>query len=124
MKEQNIQSQIMLALSKARSTVFRCNTGKGWQGSRRADIEGKLLAQYGSRFVVLENPRVLHAGLTEGGSDLIGWTSDGKFLAVEVKNEKGRLTPDQERFINAVKSSGGRAGVARSVDDAIGILEG
>jgi hypothetical protein len=102
MKEQNIQAQIMLALSKAGCIVWRNNTGA------LTDKTGRLVRY----------------GLCKGSSDIIGICPDGKFLAVEVKTEKGRLTECQERFINAVKSSGGRAGVARSVDDVFGILEG
>jgi hypothetical protein len=102
MSERNIQSEIMLALSKAGCLVFRNNTGA------LQDKTGRLVRY----------------GLCKGSSDIIGVCPDGKFLAVEVKTAKNRLTPDQERFISAVKASGGRAGVARSVDDAIGIMEG
>jgi hypothetical protein len=102
MKEANIQAQIMLALSNAGCIVWRNNTGA------LTDKTGRLVRY----------------GLCKGSSDIIGVCPDGRFLAVEVKSGRNRLTPEQERFISAVKASGGRAGVARSVDDAIGILEG
>ncbi len=54
-----------------------------------------------------------------GVSDLIGIAPGGKFLAIEVKTEKGRLTEHQERFLEAVRRSGGIALVARSVEDVI-----
>ena len=101
MSERNIQSQIMIALSSAGCLVFRNNTGA------LTDKTGRLVRY----------------GLCKGSSDIIGVCPDGRFLAVEVKTAKNRLTPDQERFILAVKASGGRAGVARSVDDAMGILD-
>lgn len=59
-----------------------------------------------------------------GGSDLIGITPNGKFLAVEVKTPTGRVRPDQQRFIDAVKKHGGLAGIARSPQDAISIIKG
>lgn len=54
-----------------------------------------------------------------GGADLIGWTRIGLFLAIEVKTKNGRLTPEQENFINSVNLFGGIAFVARSVEDVI-----
>lgn len=68
-------------------------------------------------------------GLCVGSSDLIGWypvtiTPEmvGKkiaiFTAVEVKTPTGRLTKEQADFLDAVKSAGGIAFVARSVEEA------
>ncbi len=56
-------------------------------------------------------------GLCVGSSDLIGILRDGRFLAIECKAEKGRATPEQINFINAINKSGGVAGICRSVDD-------
>ena len=42
---------------------------------------------------------------------------DGRFLAVEVKAEKGRVAPHQQDFIDSINARGGLAFVARSVDD-------
>jgi hypothetical protein len=57
-----------------------------------------------------------------GGSDLIGWTRDGRFAAVEVKTPTGRVTAEQQAFIDAVNRAGGKAGVARSVEDVKRLL--
>ena len=97
--ESNIQRDIMMALSNAGCIVWRNNTGA------LRDATGRLVRY----------------GLCKGSSDIIGICPDGKFLCVEVKSAKGRSTPDQERFIAAVRSKGGRAGVARSVEDALEI---
>ena len=62
-------------------------------------------------------------GLCPGSSDLIGIDADGRFVAIELKREKGgKPTPEQEMFIEIVRSHGGRAGVARSVAEAEEIL--
>ena len=60
-----------------------------------------------------------------GGADLIGWTQRhgvAVFTAVEVKTAKGKLTATQAAFLAAVQTSGGIAGVVRSVDDLRALL--
>jgi hypothetical protein len=99
--EGNVLNDCMVALSVAGCTVWRNNTGA-------------LPDRTGSG-------RVVKFGLCKGGSDIIGMTSDGRFLAVECKTAIGRATPDQVRFIDAVNRMGGRAGIARSAKEAVDI---
>lgn len=61
-------------------------------------------------------------GLCVGSSDLIGLTPTGKFLAVEIKTPTGKATTEQLRFIEAVRSRGGIAGIARSPAEALALL--
>lgn len=121
MKEGDILKFIHLAMSKLKVTVFRSNTGQAWTG--------KVLEKTVRKVVILD-PRVLHAGLCNGSSDLIGWQSVtvtpemvGKkvaiFTAIEVKGADGRLTPDQRGFIDRIKADGGCAFMARSDQDAV-----
>jgi hypothetical protein len=63
-------------------------------------------------------------GICVGSSDLIGIAPCGRFLAVEVKTATGRVTKEQQTFIDAVCRAGGIAGIARSVDDALQLLRG
>lgn len=100
MKESDIQRLIMLALSEAGCLIWRNNTG------------------------VLKNAAgiPIKFGLCVGSSDLIGITPTGRFLAVEIKTCKGRATPEQLRFIEAVRSRGGIAGIARSPAEALALL--
>lgn len=58
----------------------------------------------------------------KGVSDIIG-IYDNKFLAIEVKGPKGKVSPDQQAFINRVKIEGGLAFVARSVEDVVEKLD-
>lgn len=113
MRESDIQNAIMIALSEAGCTVWRNNVGTGWQGRMSRTRMGSVL---------LDDPRPLHAGLCVGSSDIIGITSDGRFLAVEVKTKTGRVSDEQQRFIDAVRRKGGVAGVARSVEEALKLL--
>ena len=114
MRESGLQAEIMLALSEAGHTIWRQNTGLAWVGVAHPMKSGDVL---------LSKPRRLHVGLMKGSSDLIGITRDGYFLAVEVKTKTGTVTQEQRQFIEIVKRCGGRAGVARCVEDAIKIAD-
>ena len=100
MNESVITKKIMIALSEAGCLIYRNNTGM-------------LKDQRGTP---------VRFGLCVGSSDLIGIAPDGRFLAVEVKAPKGRVTDKQQSFINNVIQQGGLAGVARSVNDALAII--
>jgi len=125
MSESNESKLIQLALSKKGAVTFRNNTGMGWTGESARLPNGSM---------ILKNPRPLHAGLTKGSSDFIGWKSItitpdmvGKtlavFLAVEIKAARGRATQEQLNFIDQVRKAGGIAGIARNPDEAVLLLE-
>lgn len=71
----------------------------------------------------LADGRRLASGLCVGSSDLVGWTKDGRFLAVEAKSARGRLTHEQQSFLTAVRHSGGITIVARCPQDVINVLQ-
>ena len=54
----------------------------------------------------------------KGVSDILGCYM-GRMLAVEIKSPNGKLSEDQQRFIDNVNAAGGIGFVARSVDDVI-----
>lgn len=54
----------------------------------------------------------------KGISDITGIIS-GRFLAIEVKSETGKLTPEQRVFLASVNNEGGIAFVARSLKQCI-----
>ncbi|MDR2951863.1 MAG: VRR-NUC domain-containing protein [Treponema sp.] len=57
--------------------------------------------------------RWLHFG-KKGSADILGCLPDGRFLAVEVKSQRGRLSPEQSAFLEKVRGLGGLAVVGRS----------
>ncbi len=61
----------------------------------------------------------------KGASDLIGIAWGGRFLSIEVKRPSNKKPPTkrQEDWIAMVIKVGGRAGVARSIEEAIKIAE-
>ena len=52
-----------------------------------------------------------------GVSDILGVDGSGRFIAIEVKTSKGKLSENQKIFIQDINNHGGLAFVARSVDD-------
>ena len=108
--EQTIQQQIRLACSRGPVRLHRNNTGT----------------------LLDRNGRPVQFGLAKGSADLIGWTTRtitldmvgqqvAVFTSIEVKTATGRLRPDQRQWMEAVQAAGGIAGVARSVEDAMGL---
>lgn len=68
-------------------------------------------------------PYAVRFGLCNGSTDIIGWKRpNGRFVALEIKVGRDRLSKDQINFINRVKSDGGIAGEVRSVDQALELL--
>lgn len=100
--ESLIQNQIRVELSKAGHMVFRINVGK----------------------VRMADGRWFDTGAPKGFCDLFGFRPDGQIFFIEVKNEKGRLRDDQKNFMEAMKKRGALVGVARSVEDAMRIVDG
>ena len=98
--ESLIQNQVRVGLSKAGHTVFRANVGK----------------------VRMADGRYFDTGLPKGFPDLFGFRPDGRIFFIEVKNETGRVRPEQEKFIEQMRKRGALAGVARSVADAMEIV--
>ena len=113
-KERDIQNEIRLAVSP-HAIMLRVNSGTFWQGTQVWDARRN---QY-----ILTDIRPA-AGAPKGTSDLIGIRrDDGKFVAIECKTPRGRLREDQKLIIDAILKSNGIAGVARSAEDALKILE-
>jgi hypothetical protein len=74
--------------------------------------------------LAVDGLRRIRYGLAVGSSDLIGIIMpEGRFIALEVKSATGRPTPEQERFLDLVRRSGGFAAVVRSVEDVRAAVE-
>jgi len=53
----------------------------------------------------------------KGSSDILGCLPDGRFLAVEIKTPKGRVTPEQTAFLKKVRGLGGVAIIVNSFQE-------
>ena len=56
---------------------------------------------------------------TPGSPDIV-CVIEGQFVGIEVKDEKGKLNPNQVAFKERLEAAGGKYVLARSVDDVIG----
>lgn len=119
--EHAIQNAIRNALA-GQCLLFRANTGTAWTGNKVDKLPGGR--------VLIHDARPFSTGLPPGFADTFGLvpvviTPDmvgqtiGQFLAGEVKTADGRLSDKQRAFLQAISNNGGRAGVWRSVEDAL-----
>lgn len=101
-RESTIQKLIEIELSRNHCTVFRTNVG------RVRTITGGWF----------------ETGLPKGHPDLYGFRhSDKQVFYIEVKNEKGRPSPDQVRFHDFLTMFDVIHGIARSPEDALKIVK-
>lgn len=101
MKEADIQNLIRLALNDY-AVIFRVNSGK----------------------VRMADGRFFDTGVPNGFSDLVGYRKeDGKMIFIEVKNEKGKVSEVQQKFLDTVKQYPVIAGVCRSASEAVELVK-
>lgn len=99
-EEHKIMLEIMAAISQD-CVIFRHNVGK----------------------VRTPDGRYFSTGVPAGYSDLQGHRkSDGRAVYIEVKTKSGRISPQQQHFIDHMRETGAIAGVCRSVNDAINLI--
>lgn len=120
--EHDIQNEIRLSLSGRGYFTERINVGSGYL------IDKKLMEKIKRLCPVLraelEKVPYFNTGAVKGRSDLSA-IKDGRISFVEVKTDTGRPTTEQLNFINQMQTRYGcRAGIARSVEDALSIVEG
>lgn len=115
MSESNIQNEIIRDVSaQTDARVFRTNSGRAWQGDRVWDPKRN---QY-----ILTNLRP-YKGLPEGFSDLLMILPKGVTVFAEVKTQKGRTRPAQDRFLEVMRSMGHKTLVARSAEEAVNFIK-
>jgi hypothetical protein len=95
--ESRLVYDIMRELGK-HGAVYRCNSGS-------------VKLPNGKRF----------NGMPKGFSDILFIREDGTARFVECKTDKGKPSSEQERFIARMQSLRAKAGVARSVEEAMNI---
>jgi hypothetical protein len=93
--ESNLVYEIMRELGK-HGAVYRCNSGN----------------------IKMPNGKWFR-GMPKGFSDILFVRADGTACFVECKTDKGKLSDEQTRFIERMQSLNARAGVVRSVSDAL-----
>jgi len=100
-QERDIINEILLRASERGHRLFRNNSG---------------VAKYP------DGSSVKYGVGGTGGSDLIGWSRDGKFVALEVKTPGTRTSKEQRAFVDAAHRAGCIAEVVFSADEALALL--
>lgn len=130
-----LQEQIRLALGERSDCVFWRNQSGQYEafpiGKQQAKVMLNKLksGNVASAIAMLETAlaggsRWIRYGLGKGGSDLIGMVNNsGRLIALEVKDGRDTMKPDQLMFQELVRKFGGYAAEVRSVEDAIKALE-
>ena len=95
--ESRLVYEVMQELGK-HGAVYRCNAGS-------------VKLPNGKRF----------NGMPKGFADVMVVLSGGRVCFVECKVGVGKLSVEQARFIERMRALGCRAGVARSINDAVEI---
>jgi hypothetical protein len=115
MTHAELLNAIMLTYSKGGTRLLRANAGQGWTGE---------IIHRDALTITLRHYRPFHAH-REGVLDLLGWSEPGcVFTAIDAKVGRDRERPAQRTFADLVLSQGGRAGFARSVEEAGRIIRG
>jgi len=128
MKESSIQKLVRLKLSDLGAKMFRINVGTAWTGEKIIKIRRRAMVACDQGDILIKKPRPFRSGVPKGYPDLSGWKPTivtqemvgetlARFVAVEVKSEKGRASQDQSNFLEGVLADGGVAIVARSESD-------
>lgn len=98
-QEREIQKSILDYLSLRKINAWRTNSGISFSSYKE------------KQFITRLAPR--------GTSDIIGFLNDGRFLGIEVKKPGGKVSDDQDIFLNKINRAGGVGFVAYSIDDVI-----
>lgn len=125
MTESSLYSPILQACSQGNTRIFRQNAGLSWQGE---------VIKQTREILILRNPRPIKLGCA-GMADLGGLTSViitpdmigqriGIDIQLEVKSRTGRARPEQINYIDTMLRLGARAGIVRSVDEALAVILG
>lgn len=122
--EHDVQNSIRLHLSKMGYYTERINVGSGYLIPK--GLYDKLMNHLRHHPLgdELAKIRFFNTGAVKGRSDLSA-IKNGKISFIEVKTETGKPTKEQLNFIKQMKETYGcNAGIARSVEDAVKIVEG
>lgn len=107
---------LQLKASELGHRLWRNVTAMAWAGQSTKIHQTMMIRVYPGD-VVVRKAYPIHAGLAVGSPDLVGISSTGRFLGIEVKSTHGRATTAQDSFVDMVNRLGGIGIIAKSIDD-------
>jgi len=123
--ESELYGQIIAAHSHGPTRIFRQQSLLAWAGKvlHRTETTITLLYPHAVKFGVPGMADLGGLTAVEVTPAMIG-TTVACYLAIEAKAGRARPTEEQAVFLAMVHRLGGRAGIARSVEDAGRIISG
>lgn len=107
-KEKQIQDSILEWLTMVKIFHYRQNTGAfAREYTRKDGSQGRGFVKFG----------------TKGASDIV-CVVKGHYIAIEVKDHKGKQSEDQKEFQRAVEEAGGTYVLVRSLDEVRVFFQG
>ena len=99
--------------------IWRNNTGLLWSGQEVIKVTKAQAIKLNPGDIVLKQAYPVRFGLT-GSADLLGiMAPDGRFIALEVKQTKGKQSKEQKCFEDMITAMGGVYIVAHSPEEAL-----
>lgn len=102
--------------------VLACATFKKERDRVWTD-EGELQAKVIDVLEIYTRVINREAAATRRGVSDITCCIGGRFIAIELKDDKGTPSPQQLRYLEKVEESGGIGGVCRTIGDVLDLLE-
>lgn len=126
---QRLTNQVREAVSKTGTRLFNVHVGKFWAGAPIRFNKTKTVEVHDGD-VLIRRARLINSGI-EGMADLVGFTpvvvtpemvgsTVAVYSSVEIKTTD-RPSPAQVRWMEFINENGGRAGIARTPEEAVKI---
>ena len=116
-RETDTVQAILSFLRLHRIPAWRMNTGATKIGSRFIRFGSPGMADVIGIVPCCKDGTVMEAGRLAGYGSFVLGNPVGRFLAIEVKSAKGKVSDAQYAFAKTVTDAGGLCVLARSVDD-------
>ena len=134
--ESAVIAQVLIDATKKGWRLFRNTVAQAFVGGQITE-ERTIPDRSGRPVYIIEliNARRVRVGLCKGSSDTVGWrplkiTADmvgqtiAQFVAVECKTlAYGKITPEQQNFLDQLTEAGGAGFVARETADGYELTE-
>jgi len=117
-KEVDIQRDILQFLRLKGIFAFRVNTGGVMRKGRWCP--SPTVTKGTSDIIGIKPKKLIKEWAVDGFKDLVSFAPTGQigqFFAIEVKAKGGKVSQDQQDFLDSVREEGGIAIVAYSVND-------
>lgn len=112
-QETAVANEIMIELSKQKVVLWKNVRGLFWSLDKTHKVKAGLLCDHSADLIGYKMVTVT--------PDMVN-TQVAIFVGIECKTADGRIDDGQDKFAIRLRDRGGKAGIARSVEDALKII--